>query len=88
MESGETEMALEPAHLAQLIQATVSRVSSTLQARGIASNVFMPAHLPPVEIDVDMIARVVTNLLDNAVKFAPSGDRSVWLPSCTPITKP
>ncbi len=73
MESGEMELAREPTNLAQLIQAAVSRVSPTLQTRGIASNVFMPAHLPPVEIDVDMIDRVVSNLLDNAVKFTPSG---------------
>ncbi len=73
MESGETELALESANLAQLVQAAVSRLSSTLQTRGIASSVFMPAYLPPIEIDVDLIDRVVINLLDNAIKFTPSG---------------
>jgi signal transduction histidine kinase len=73
MESGETELALEPVNLAQLIQSAVSRVSSTLQSRSIASSVFMPAHLPPVEVDLDMIDRVIINLLDNAIKFTPGG---------------
>ncbi len=73
MESGETKLALEVVNLAQLVQAAVSRVSSTLQTRGIASNIFMPAHLPPVEIDLDMIDRVIINLLDNAIKFTASG---------------
>jgi len=73
MESGETELTLEPVNLAQLIQSAVSRVSATLQSRSIASSVFMPAHLPPVEIDLDMIDRVIINLLDNAIKFTPGG---------------
>jgi signal transduction histidine kinase len=73
MESGETQLVLEQANLAQLIQAAVSRASPTMQARSIASSVFMPAHLPPVVIDVDMIDRVVVNLLDNAIKFTPGG---------------
>jgi signal transduction histidine kinase len=73
MEAGETELALEPAHLPQLIQSAVIRVSPVLQSRGIASQVFMPAHLPRILIDIDKIDRVLINLLDNAIKFTPSG---------------
>jgi signal transduction histidine kinase len=73
MEAGETELALEPAHLPQLIQSAVTRVSPVLQSRGIASQVFMPAHLPRILIDIDKLDRVLINLLDNAIKFTPSG---------------
>ena len=73
MEAGEIELALEPANLAQLIQSAATRVSPVLQARGLASQVFMPAHLPRILIDIDKIDRVLINLLDNAIKFTPSG---------------
>jgi signal transduction histidine kinase len=73
LESGETELALELTSLAQLIQAAVSRAASTLQACGIATRVYLPAYLSPVEIDADMIDRVVVNLLDNAIKFTRGG---------------
>lgn len=73
IESGEINLAREQTNLAQLIQAAVGRIAPMMQARGIASSVFMSAHLPPVAIDVDMIDRVVINLLDNAVKFTPGG---------------
>ena len=37
----------------------------------------LPDTLPPVEVDVTLISRVLTNLLENAVRHAPKG---------TPIT--
>jgi signal transduction histidine kinase len=73
MESGEIELLLEPANLPQLIQSAVTRVSPVLQSHGIASQVFMPAHLPRISIDIDKIDRVLINLLDNAIKFTPNG---------------
>jgi two-component system, NtrC family, sensor histidine kinase KinB len=33
----------------------------------------MPDDLPPVWADADLVRRVLINLLDNALKFAPSG---------------
>ena len=73
MESGETELALEPANLPQLIQAQSRRVSPVLQSRGIASRCLCPPYLPRILIDIDKIDRVSINLLDNAIKFTPIG---------------
>jgi signal transduction histidine kinase len=38
----------------------------------------VPGPLPLVNADVSMIERVVTNLLDNAMRHTPVGGRSVW----------
>lgn len=73
MEAGEAELTREPANLPQLIQSAVTRVSPVLQSHGLASQVFMPAHLPRLPIDIDKIDRVLINLLDNAIKFTPNG---------------
>jgi len=73
MEAGEAELALELANLPQLIQSAVTRVSPVMQSHGLASQVFMPAHLPRLPIDIDKIDRVLINLLDNAIKFTPNG---------------
>ena len=35
----------------------------------------IPAGLPPVEADLGLIERVLTNLLDNAIRHTPAGGR-------------
>jgi len=45
--------------------------------RGHAVQVDVPQLLPPADIDATLISRVVTNLLENAIRHAPKG---------TPIT--
>ena len=73
MEAGEIELTMAPASAVALIQSAINRVSVALQLREITAQVLIPAQLPAVMIDAEIIDRVVTNLLDNAMKFTPSG---------------
>jgi len=50
----------------EVVQAVADNKNQTIA-------VSIPPHLPPVLADEDMIRRVITNLLENAVKFSASG---------------
>ena len=71
LEAGETKLVREPSNLPLLLETAVTRTLPTLYARGITSRLNLPSNLPAVLVDVYMIDRVVTNLLDNAIKFIP-----------------
>ncbi|HEX3492810.1 MAG TPA: ATP-binding protein [Streptosporangiaceae bacterium] len=64
-----------PAALAGLVDGVVSDLTPAL--RGHPVQLDLPGELPPVDVDVTLISRVLTNLLENAVRHAPRG---------TPIT--
>lgn len=64
-----------PAALAGLVDSVVSDLTPALRGRPVELD--LPGELPPVDVDVTLISRVLTNLLENAVRHAPRG---------TPIT--
>jgi two-component system sensor histidine kinase KdpD len=57
------------ASLADLVQGVVSDLSATLRNHEVVVQV--AADLPPVDVDLMLIARVLANLLENAVRYAP-----------------
>ncbi len=68
-------IALEPRRtdLAELAARTADRARPAATERGIAVDVPAPTGPVIVECDPDHIARVLENLLENAVKFSPRG---------------
>ncbi len=55
----------------ELIHDVFGRMQPFLQGRRITEDV--PEHLPPVELDYLQIDQVLTNLLENVIRYTPSG---------------
>jgi signal transduction histidine kinase len=57
-----------------LIAEAVEEVHPTAEAKGQFLRMELAPGLPTVQMDVDMVRRVLINLLENAIKFSRGGD--------------
>jgi signal transduction histidine kinase len=72
LDSGQMSMAIESCDAATLAQRVVESLRAHAPA-GIELVLDEPSALPPVAADPDKLSQVLTNLLDNAVKYSPDG---------------
>ena len=67
--------------MAELISDVAQKFELTARTREVNLHIDVPGPLPMVNADVSMIERVVTNLLDNAMRHTPGGGEirlAVW----------
>ncbi len=71
IESGGLPLRRAPEDLSELVGSVAGRLAAQLADRQLS--VSIPEDLPLVSLDAVQIERVLTNLIENAIKFSPAG---------------
>jgi PAS domain S-box-containing protein len=74
LESGRMMIAIERCDAAA-ITAEIANAARARLPEGLELKVTTPSALPPVAADPDKLRQILSNLLDNAVKYSPDGGR-------------
>jgi signal transduction histidine kinase len=77
IESGRVELDLRPVNIRDLIQDTVSALEPLIKSKDLLIEVDFDKGLPTAHADPDRVRQVVTNLLDNAIKFTSEGSITI-----------
>ena len=73
LEYGSVQPEAEPFALADLVQDVFQKFELTAEARQVVLHARFDAPPPPVYADLGLIERVLSNLLDNALRHVPAG---------------
>jgi signal transduction histidine kinase/putative methionine-R-sulfoxide reductase with GAF domain len=73
IEAGQMGLHLEPVDLVALTEQALAPVTFLAEKKGLALRQELDSDLPQIQADPQRIRQVLTNLLDNAIKFTPEG---------------
>jgi len=73
MESGELYLDREPTALRPLVQSVQTELTPLANEMEVDLGINAPETLPRANIDSDKVERMILNLVDNALKYSPSG---------------
>ena len=75
LDARQVSVSPEPFQLAELMQDILMKFQLTARRAAIALSIERPDEVPLVRADIALIERVVDNLIENALRYAPSGGR-------------
>jgi signal transduction histidine kinase len=73
LDAGTADITMSSVNLPALLNSIREKFTPQSQKAGVEIKVESAANLPPLTADGDRLAQVFTNLVDNALKFTPSG---------------
>ncbi|MBI2427324.1 MAG: HAMP domain-containing histidine kinase [Ignavibacteriales bacterium] len=73
LEAKQTKPNPEPFSISELVQDIGQKYLIIAEKKGITFQCVFPKDLPMIVADIALIDRVIQNLVDNAIKFTPSG---------------
>jgi two-component system, OmpR family, sensor histidine kinase KdpD len=74
IESGNVKLLKQPTEIAELVSVALERLDDRIFQRQI--KIDLPADLPFIDVDTNLMAQVFVNILDNALKYSP-GDSPI-----------
>jgi signal transduction histidine kinase len=74
IEAGKMEAKLEYVNVAKLIQSVATTIQPMLHMDAVRLVRDVPADIPPLHTDPEMLRQIILNLLSNAVKFTEQGE--------------
>lgn len=73
MEEGRMAIDIEPLVPYTLVDQAIERLDASARSRKVTIEQQLALGLDPIEADRDKLIRIIQNLLDNAMKFSPTG---------------
>jgi signal transduction histidine kinase len=74
IEGGRIRLSPQPMALSDVVDSVISTAAAEIQDKGLVVAVDLPADLPLVWGDQDRVTQILTNLVNNAVKYTDEGE--------------